>query len=111
MFNVDAYGRITRCEEQRAVYGDLRTLDVAGIRAAWARIRADTERDGCDTCYLRGRGDTEPLYGDFRQVLRTAEDMFGVSLPTALPAVFEVPGVRRVVRVGLGAASRAGVLD
>ncbi len=111
MFNIDAYGRITRCEEQKKAYGDLRDLDVDGIRAVCELIRADTKRDGCDTCYLRGRGDTEPLYGDFHQVLETAEDMFGVSLPTALPTVLELPGVKGAMRLGLGAASRLGALD
>lgn len=108
-FNIDAYGRITRCEEQRRVYGDLRTLDETGIRAALTAIRADTRADGCDTCYLRTRGDTEPLYeGDFRHFLTAAQDLFGVALPRSLVRLAGAPSARPIVRAALTAAARVG---
>jgi len=110
-FNIDTYGNITRCEEQRKTYGNLKELTVEGIRAALRDIRRDTKADGCDTCYLRTRGETEPLYeGDPKQFVRAAEDMFGLSLPRVLPRVLAVPGVMRALRTGLGAAARVGVV-
>lgn len=107
-FNVDSYGNLTRCEEQRRTYGNLKELSVEGIRAALGEIRRDTAKDRCDSCYLRTRGETEPLYErDFGQLAIAARDMFGVELP-ALTRVLAVPGVRGVLRRGLGLAARLG---
>jgi MoaA/NifB/PqqE/SkfB family radical SAM enzyme len=109
-FNIDAYARITRCEEQRRVYGDLRSLDDAGIRAALEAIRSDTRADGCDTCYLRTRGETEPLYGgDFGHFLVAAQELFGVALPAGLVRLAGAPAARPVVRAALELAARAGL--
>ena len=106
-FNIDAYGRITRCEEQQRVYGDLSSLDDAGIAAAFAAIRQDTRQDGCDSCYLRTRGETEPLYeGDFGHFLEAARDLFGVSLPRPLMRLAGAPAARPLLRAMLSAAAR-----
>jgi hypothetical protein len=106
-FNIDSRGFITRCEEQRRVYGDLLTLDQAGLSAAFAAIRQDTRTDGCDTCYLRTRGETEPLYrGDFGHFLEAAHDLFGVDLPRPLVRLLGAPAAKPVLRAALQAAAR-----
>lgn len=105
-FNVDAYGNITRCEEQRRSYGNAKIMRVPQIRAALRQIYADTQEDGCDTCYLRTRGETEPLYqDDFQQLVIVAQEMFGIQLPALIPRVAGVPGVKPLLRATLQALS------
>lgn len=107
IFNVDAYGHITRCEEQRRSYGSLLTLEVGEIRRALRRIQDDTCKDGCASCWLRTRGETEPLYDDdFSQFIQVAGEMFGFGLPRALPLAARLPGMRRLARASLDLAAR-----
>jgi hypothetical protein len=106
-FNVDAYGQLTRCEEQRTSYGTILDMSAAQLDAALARIRADTRADGCDTCWLRTRGETEPLYDDgFEHYVSVTKDMFGVGIPSVLTLPLRSRRLKRWVRSGLDVAAR-----
>lgn len=106
-FNVDAYGQLTRCEEQRASYGRILEMNAWELDAALARVRADTRADGCDTCWLRTRGETEPLYDDgFDHYVSITKDMFGVGIPRALTLPLRSRRLKRLVRAGLDVAAR-----
>jgi MoaA/NifB/PqqE/SkfB family radical SAM enzyme len=110
-FNIDAYGQITRCEEQRRTYGNAVTLSFAGIKDALERVQRDTLSDGCSSCYLRTRGETEPLYGaDLGRFIGAVQDMFGVDLPRLVPQVARLPGTKPVVKHLLRHMMRLGVL-
>jgi hypothetical protein len=110
-FNIDAYGNITRCEEQRRSYGNLKQLDHAGIRRALAGIRLDTLADGCSSCYLRTRGETEPLYeGGLENFVACARDMFGLPLPKAITHLARRPAFQRALGASLDVAARLEVL-
>ncbi len=107
IFNVDAYGNITRCEEQRKRYGRILDLSRSELLAALSRIRADTDEDGCNTCYLRTRGESEPLYTeDLAEFLRACREMFGVSPPAILKELARLPGMKEVTKGALSAARR-----
>jgi MoaA/NifB/PqqE/SkfB family radical SAM enzyme len=107
IFNVDSTGAVTRCEEQRRSYGDVRALDAAGLLAALEAIQRDTLADGCSSCYLRTRGETEPLYQDnLEQLLRATRDMFDVQLPRVIPRLAGLPGARSLVRLGVRGLAR-----
>jgi MoaA/NifB/PqqE/SkfB family radical SAM enzyme len=106
-FNVDAYGFMTRCEEQRHRYGSLLEMTIDEARGQLAEIRRDTRIDGCGSCWLRTRGETEPLYeGDFAHFVDAADEMFDLKLPPLAVKALRSRAARPFLAAGLEVASR-----